>query len=114
FESSIDDEIHGSKLESFYALSESYSRRLNEASQYYKTILAKPFDFTKDENIVLDGDKLNFPKNDSERKEVWRKRLKYLVLTRYSDMIDEREKNKSKSELPISPDTGTANKKEKF
>src|SRR6187551_3744497 len=41
FEASIDDEIHGSKLESFYAVSESYSRRLNEASQYYKTILDK-------------------------------------------------------------------------
>ena len=96
FESKIDNEIHGERLESFYAISESYTRRLNEVSEYYKTILAKPFDFSKDEEIQLDGDKVNYPKTQAERAEVWRKRLKYLVLTKYSDLIDDREKNKDK------------------
>ncbi|MEO5893232.1 MAG: carboxy terminal-processing peptidase [Ferruginibacter sp.] len=117
FESKIDNEIHGEKLESFYSMSESYTRRLNEASKYYEIILSKPFDFTKDENIVLDGEKVNYPANDVERKEVWRKRLKYLVLTKYSDMVDDREKNRTKSELVIVTDTGVNKKmvpKEKF
>ncbi len=96
FESKIDNEIHGERLESFYAISESYTRRLNEVSEYYKTILLKPFDFTKEEDIQLDGDKVNYAKTTTERAEVWRKRLKYLVLTKYSDLIDDREKNKSK------------------
>ncbi|HZB13601.1 MAG TPA: hypothetical protein VE467_11250, partial [Chryseolinea sp.] len=96
FESKIDNEIHGERLESFYAISESYTRRLNEVSEYYKTILAKPFDFSKDEEIQLDGDKVNYSKTQAERAEVWRKRLKYLVLTKYSDLIDDREKNKDK------------------
>lgn len=96
FESKIDNEIHGERLESFYAISESYTRRLNEVSEYYKTILAKPFDFSKNEEIQLDGDKVNYPKTQAERAEVWRKRLKYLVLTKYSDLIDDREKNKDK------------------
>ena len=47
--------------------------------------------------IVLDGDKVNFPITETDKKEVWRKRLKYLVLSRYADMIEEREKNKLKS-----------------
>lgn len=111
FESKIDDEIHGEKLASFYAISESYTRRLNEASTYYKTILSKPFDFSKDENIVLDGEKVNFPGSDADRKEIWRKRLKYLVLTKYSDMIEDRQKNKGKPEVVIVTDTA-ANKKE--
>ena len=98
FETKIDDEIHGSSLESFYAISGSYTRRLNEASEYYKTILSKPFDFTKDETIQLDGEKVNYPKTEEERNEVWRKRLKYLVLTKYSDMIDDREKNKERKD----------------
>lgn len=118
FEVKIDDEIHGSKLESFYAISESYTRRLNEASQYYKTILNKPFDFGKDENIMLDGDKVNFPVTEAEREDVWRKRLKYLVLTKYSDMLEDREKNKGKMiEVPVVGDTSAGNKavkKEKF
>lgn len=111
FESKIDDEIHGEKLESFYMVSQSYTRRLLQASEYFKFILSKPFDFSKDENIVLDGDKVNFPLTEADKKEVWRKRLKYLVLSRYSDMMEDREKNKLK------PDTSTIKNgvaKEKF
>jgi carboxyl-terminal processing protease len=92
----IDDEIHGAKLESFYSISESYSRRLNEASQFYTTLLSKPFDFSKEENVMLDGDKAQFSKNNDARKDLWRKRLKYLVLSRYADMLDDREKNKNR------------------
>ncbi|MBC7889826.1 MAG: carboxy terminal-processing peptidase [Ferruginibacter sp.] len=115
FDTKIDNEIHGEKLESFYTISESYTRRLNEASTYYKAILSKPFDFSRDENIVLDGEKAAYPVTDDERKEVWRKRLKYLVLTKYSDMIDDREKNKTKVNIVAVTDTGVNKKdKEKF
>lgn len=92
FQTKIDDEIHGEKLESFYSISKSYTRRLNEVSAYYTGILNKPFDYTKDENIMLDGKKVDFPTTTDARLEVWRKRLKYLVLTKYSDMLDDRER----------------------
>ena len=105
YETKIDDEIHGAKLESFYNISESYTRRLIEASKYYSDILSKPFDFTKDENVILDGEKLSYCSTDGQRKEVWRKRLKYLVLTRYLDMIDDREKNNNKKDSKISTDS---------
>ena len=107
FETKIDDEIHGQKLESFYLISQSYTRRLQQSSEYFKNILSKPFDFTKDENIILDGDKVIYPTTETDKKEVWRKRLKYLVLSRYSDMVDDREKNKVKS-TTITPDTAAS------
>ena len=107
YETKIDDEIHGSALSSFYAISESYNRRLNEASEYYKDILSKPFDFSKDEKVQLDGEKLSFPKNGDARKEVWRKRLKYLVLMKYADMLDDRDKNKDKM-VSVSADSNAA------
>ena len=110
FDNKIDDEIHGNRLESFYAVSDSYTRRLNQASQFYDEILSKPFDFSKNENVMLDGDKLQFSKDDAARKELWRKRLKYLVLTRYSDMLEDREKNKDKK--VVAGDSTAA--KEKF
>lgn len=110
FSNKIDDEIHGASLASFYSISDSYSRRLQQASQFYSDILSKPFDFTKNENVVLDGDKLQYPKDDAARKELWRKRLKYLVLTRYSDMLEDREKNKDKKIIA----TDSVSKKEKF
>ena len=101
----IDDEIHGAKLESFYNISESYSRRMNEVSQFYTEILSKPFDFSKNENVMLDGDKLQFAKTIDDRKEQGRKRLKYLVLTRYADMLEEREKNKNKKATDVTDTT---------
>ena len=70
FETKIDDEIHGAKLESYYAINESYTRRLNQASMYFSEILSKPFDFTKEENVLLDGEKLSYPKTEADRKSV--------------------------------------------
>ncbi len=96
FDAKIDDEIHGAGLESFYFVSSAYTRRLNEASALYQNILSNPFNFSNDETVTLDGEKLPYSANETARKEVWRKRLKYLVLTRYSDMVEEREKNKDK------------------
>jgi carboxyl-terminal processing protease len=76
YETTIDDEIHGA------------------AMRLYKEILAKPFDFTVDENIVLDADKLNYPATVAEQKDRWRKKLKYLTLERYVDLTEQRDKSK--------------------
>jgi carboxyl-terminal processing protease len=113
FTAKIDDEIHGAKLESFYFMSESYSRRLNEASQFYTDILSKPFDFTKDEAVLMDGEKAQYVKTNAERKELWRKRVKYIVLGRYNDMLDDREKNKSRK-ITADTDSATADAIKKF
>ncbi len=93
FETKIDDEIHGTNLESFYAVSSVYTTRLDEISKKYNTILAKPFNFSGNETIMMDGEKRNYPKNEFERDDFSKKRIKYLVLTRYADMLDDREKN---------------------
>ena len=95
YENKIDDEIHGSPLESFYAISKTYLLRIDEVSKLYKEILSKPFDFSKDEWLQLDGDKRTFPKTEAERDDYGRKRLKYLVLGRFIDLQDERDKHKA-------------------
>lgn len=105
FETKIDDEIHGADLESFYAINDLYLKRLNETSLLYQDILAKPFDFTKDETVLFDEKKMNYPKNEAERKDVWRKRLKYMVLSRYADMLTEREKNKDNKDYKAKADS---------
>lgn len=105
FESKIDDEIHGAELMSFYSINEVYLKRLNETSVLYKDILAKSFDFSKEENVQLDREKLTNPKNEAERKEIWRKRLKYMTLGRYADMLESREKNKDKEDFKYKADS---------
>jgi len=94
YETKIDDELHGANLESYYTISSAYVTRLNEIIKSYKQILTKPFNFNVDESIIMDGDKRAFTKNEAERNDLGRKRLKYLVLTRYADLVEEREKNK--------------------
>ena len=105
FETKIDDEIHGSELISFFSISDTYINRLKETAVLYNSILAKPFDFTKDESVMLDREKLNNPKNEAERLEIWKKRLKYLTLSRYSDLLDDREKNNEKDDFKFKADS---------
>ncbi|MCO5236362.1 MAG: S41 family peptidase [Chitinophagaceae bacterium] len=104
YENQIDDEIHGAPLQSFQAISNIYSQRLNEYLGAYKDLLAKPFDFTANETLLDDKSRLEFPSNEKERKEIWRKRLKYQVLIRYADMIAANESNKGKKDYKVLTD----------
>jgi len=90
YELSIDDELHGSDFQFFYATEQIFTKRVKQISELYPELLKKPFKFDVDESIITDADKLDFPKNDNARVDVWRKRLKYLALERYSDLIDQR------------------------
>ncbi len=96
FETKLDDEIRGGAVEFVPAVSTIYKKRLLETETLYKELLATPFDFSKDETVNLNSDQLEFPKTEAERKDRWRKRLKYLVLERYVDNLDTREKEKGK------------------
>ena len=105
FENKIDDEIHGAELTSFFTISGIYINRLKETAGLYTELLAKPFDFSKDEEVMLDREKLNNPRNEAERKEIWRKRLKYLVLAGYNQSLDTREKNKDSANFKFKADS---------
>jgi carboxyl-terminal processing protease len=67
--------------------------------------LSKPFDFTKDESVQLDREKLNYPKNEEERKNIWRQFIKYSVLTKFVELQDEREKNAGKKDVVFKADS---------
>lgn len=104
YEDNIDNEIKGSPAEFFLAAGKLFNTRMEEASAICNELLAKPFDFTVDEDVMLDGDKLDFPASSAEMKERWRKKVKYLVLERYADLLDTREKNKGKADFVAKTD----------
>ena len=96
----IDDEILGTAHVQFVpAVTEVYKKRIAETEAIYKEILAKPFEFTKDEDFDQNYDQMKFPKTDADRKEAWRKRLKFLTLERYSELLDQQEANKGKKDF---------------
>lgn len=101
----IDDEILGNEKPEFVpTVTAIFKKRMVEAEQIYKDILAKPFDFTVDEEADFNFDKVGFPKNDAERREAWRKRLKYLTLERYADLLEAREANKKNKDFVAKSD----------
>ncbi len=105
FENSIDDEIHGAELKSFYAVHDLYIKRQSEVNNLYVGILSKPFDFTVDESVEMDPEKLSFPKNQEERMEMWRKRMKFMTLNKYSDLLEQRANGKGKKDFVFKADS---------
>lgn len=99
YELGIDDELRGEPLQSFYHINEVYLKRLNEVANLYPRLLDQPFDFTIKERVELDPKKLKFPADEKAREEAWRKRVKYLALSKYVDFLEDREKNKDKKDF---------------
>ncbi|MBD0351517.1 MAG: carboxy terminal-processing peptidase [Flavisolibacter sp.] len=104
YETRIDDEIKGAPVEFFLAVSKVFNSRIEEAAKLYKEILSKPFDFTTDEYVITDSKKLQFPATEAQRRDSWRKRLKYLTLDRFVELQDIREKNKGKADFVVKTD----------
>jgi carboxyl-terminal processing protease len=104
FETKIDDEMKGAPVEFFIAAGNIFDKRIEEAALLYKEILANPFDYSTDEVIVTDPEKINFPGSVAERKENWRKWLKYQSLEKYTDLLDIREKNKNEKDFKVKTD----------
>lgn len=96
YEGKIDDEIKGAPVEFFLAAGKIFNTRMEEAALLTNELLSKPFDFNIDEIINQDGDKIDYAASTAEVNERWRKKIKSLVLERYADLLDTREKNKGK------------------
>jgi carboxyl-terminal processing protease len=100
FGAKIDDEILGTATIQFVpAVSEVYKKRMAETQVIYRDILSKPFDFTVNEDYNQNYDEVKFPVTDVDRREAWRKRMKFLTLERYSDLLDQQEANKGQKDF---------------
>lgn len=105
FETTIDEEIKGAPVEFFLAAGKSFNTRMEEVATISNEILSKPFIFSINESVLFDTDKLDYPATVEERKDRWRKKLKYMTLERYVDLLEVKEKNKSKEGFVVKSDT---------
>ena len=95
YETTIDDEIRGTVEIAFTpAVDSIFDKRVPEVVSLYREILSHPFTFDTDETLVTEASKLDYPANEADRKERWRKHLKFMVLERYLDLLDQRSKSK--------------------
>ncbi|RYY40801.1 MAG: tail-specific protease [Chitinophagaceae bacterium] len=103
-ETRVDDELKGAPVEFFKDVSTVFNKRLEEVRAVQLDLLSKPFDFTVDESIVTDSKKISFASSAADRREAWRKKIKYMVLDRYVELLDSREKNKGAKDYVVKTD----------
>jgi carboxyl-terminal processing protease len=89
----IDDEIHGAPMKFYPTLEDLYNKSIASLNVTCKDILSKPFDFSANESINLNEDTKAYPASETARKDAWRKKIKYMVLERYADLLEQKKKN---------------------
>ena len=72
----LDDAIQNENLTLPFAIYNSYQQRFTERMNYARELLKTKFDFSVDESYQYDREKAEWPKNDAEMRELWRKRVK--------------------------------------
>ncbi|WGG52618.1 carboxy terminal-processing peptidase [Rugamonas sp. DEMB1] len=74
--SRLDDAINNENLSVPFAVYNLYQQRFNERFGYARELLKTKFDFAVDESYQYDREKAEWPKNEAEMRELWRKRIK--------------------------------------
>ena len=110
FKKSIDDEIHGSKIEFQPSVSKMYDRRYQEVKQIFESIIKAPFDFSIDDSIKLDTDSINYASNLDDRYKRWYQIIKYKCLERYATLIEDRAAREKNSKQTDTAKTKVADK----
>ena len=92
YEKSIDDQWLSYDLTFFNLTYNRLVQRINEVEMFMPFLFEKTFEFDSEENINVDFENLSFPKNDKERKERWRKQVKFSMLDLYDIKILDQKK----------------------
>jgi carboxyl-terminal processing protease len=72
--------------------------RVSAVQKMIRESLQRDFDFSQDETIETDADKLDYCKTEKELKERWRKILKYEVLNQYLILVDDFKKETAEAQ----------------
>ncbi len=92
YELKIDDEAKAGNYDFFDKSVKLLENGIKRSKDIYTEILAKPFDFKKNETIELTGDKKAFAKNEKELRDYWYKSLKYETMTELTKKLEQNEK----------------------
>jgi carboxyl-terminal processing protease len=87
-----------------YFVFQRFLQRVDERVKMVDELLAQPMDFTVDEEMVIDRDQLQYPKDPTEARERWRKRLKYDVLVLKTDKDKKKAAAASKDQIQVPGD----------
>lgn len=112
YETQLDDQIKNKDLSFFNLTYDRLIKRMAESSTYYKAILEKPIDYTVNETIDTDYEKMAFASSIKDLKERWRKQIKLSTLSSLSDRLKiqenkikgiKEEKSEDSLDVPVQP-----------
>lgn len=104
FKNELDDQLKNYDISFFNLTYSRLEQRMEESEAIYKEILAKPFDFNKDETFSSDYENLTYVKNKKQLKERWRKQLKFTTIANYDDLNVEQERVSEKQDDVVEED----------
>jgi carboxyl-terminal processing protease len=91
YKTELDDQIKAYDLSFFNMTHERLLKRIGESKELYNVVLAKPFDFSLEEDFSTDYTKLNYVTSKKEMKERWRQQLKFSTIANYDDVLSDQE-----------------------
>ncbi len=102
----LDEEIEKAQFKFLDLSSNLFDKRRKESEKLVSEILEEPFDFTLNEEIELDGDKINYASSKADQRDAWRKQTKYQVLLKLYELTEQQAQNdstphKSMAELEV-------------
>lgn len=93
----LDDYYNNQDLRFYHATIDTLFKRFEDAKAYSEEILEKPFDFTIDEELLIGEDVIQYAKDKTEAKDLWRKYLKYSTLLELNRL----QEDSTKLDLPL-------------
>ena len=87
----LDDKIHEGNIDFARVVFDRFLKRHDERYKTVMGLLGQKFDFTTDEYLTDDPDKIDYPADKAEADERWRKKLKYEMLQLRLDDTSEEE-----------------------
>ncbi len=91
FRYKLDDEARAGTYAFLTLAIELQEAGIKKSQAWYREFLAKPFDFSTEEVVELNGEKKAYASSEAELKNYWHSQMKYETLTRLADKIKSKE-----------------------
>ncbi len=98
YELQLDDQAKAGTFECFNRSVTLIEASFAKTQGWYREILASPLDFSKNDELQADGEKLKWAKDDAELRTRWERWLKYEVLRDVTEEQNKQEKPEFKGE----------------
>lgn len=98
FELQLDDQANAGTFQFFDLSMKLFDQALPKTQTWYQEILSKPMDYSKNELLETDGEKLDWAKDDAELRARWEKWMRFEVMSRIVEEEQKQEKADFKGE----------------